>query len=586
MERYNLPSSGIEVIINKGQIQAQNPDPYLRPQHKEATRTNKAKPNQRKTDANHTEQKKPFKYFATRSLFIVASVAALGNVPFAASKPEISHEPTRALLSNADILNGEATEQLLSSSTNTDKLLTVAAKDEKEPVFTGITETPKETLPAAPAVIKTAITEKPSITEAEHSLSKEELELEAPKPSAAPTPALTLAKAETTPLPVKKAKPKKTAKPSKSGRWRIAKQTKTESLKSFLSRKNFSKSYKALSSNKSIASNLRRLKKGRYVITRSKGSKLNQLLYVQSSKKAYVVTRYGTEYKGKWESGKFAYRDHKQSFKIRSNIIRSAKNVGIPSRIASRISKVVKQDINLRRLQRGDLVNVVYESFRYGNQTIDSRNLLATELRHRGKRYRRIRYTLRGKTQYLNPNRSMRAKRTSFDRRPVRVGRISSHYGFRRHPVSGRRKLHKGLDIAAPRGTPIYATGNGRIKFAGRQRGYGKVVEIKHAGGISTLYAHMSRIRSGMRNGKSVKRGQIIGYVGSTGTSTGNHVHYEYRVNGRPRNPYRVSLPKTGIFSTKEIRAFKRFANRMIRKLAQADSNSRTAQAGNPASDG
>lgn len=585
MERYNLPSNGIEVIISKGQITAQDPDPYHRPNSATANQ-NRVAPKAKKT-AN--KSKKSIQYFATRSLFVVASIAALGNVPFASNTSDI---PTN--ISNVDLLEKEAQQAFKPSSLEQDEVENV--------VFTGFEnsnnpttlQVAQDTSKAEPSTLKLLD------TKGENSLTNEELVAEPQKPIKQDKPQnlqLTQTTNTSTPETLKptnaiitkklaETKPIKKPQASKSGRWRLYTQKKTQTLKAFLASRNLNSNYEALSNNKKIAKTLRKLKKGRQVITRTKGKKLNQLLYVQSSKKAFVITRYGSEYRGQWEKGKFRYQDTKVSFKIRSNIVRSAKNSGIPSHVATQLASVIKKDVSLRRLRRGDVVNLVYESFRYDNQSIDSRNLLATEIKHRGKRYQRIRYTLRGKTRYLSPNNSMQAKRTSFDRRPVRSGRVSSNYGYRRHPISGRKKLHKGMDIAAPRGTPIYATGGGRIKFSGRQRGYGKVVEIRHAGNITTLYAHMSRIRSGIRNGTKVKRGQIIGYVGSTGRSTGNHVHYEFRVNGAPRNPARVALPQTGIFSSKEIRDFKRFAASMLRKLAQADNKrSRRAKSNTDTSD-
>jgi murein DD-endopeptidase MepM/ murein hydrolase activator NlpD len=117
---------------------------------------------------------------------------------------------------------------------------------------------------------------------------------------------------------------------------------------------------------------------------------------------------------------------------------------------------------------------------------------------------------------------------------PVR-GRITSPYGYRTHPVLGGRRLHTGVDIAAPTGTPIYAVGNGEVIYAGWRGGYGNTVIVDHGGGRATLYAHMSSI--GARVGQSVSKGQVIGRVGSTGISTGPHVHFELRINGRPVNP-------------------------------------------------
>ena len=133
--------------------------------------------------------------------------------------------------------------------------------------------------------------------------------------------------------------------------------------------------------------------------------------------------------------------------------------------------------------------------------------------------------------------------RKAFLRTPVDFRRISSRYGKRRHPTLNQLKMHKGVDYAAKRGTPIKAAGDGKISFRGRKGGYGRVVIIQHGGRYSTLYAHMQSFKKSMYVGKRVKQGQIIGYVGSSGRATGPHLHYEFRVNGTHRNPLTVKLP-------------------------------------------
>ncbi|MCR9079202.1 MAG: M23 family metallopeptidase [Hyphomonadaceae bacterium] len=126
---------------------------------------------------------------------------------------------------------------------------------------------------------------------------------------------------------------------------------------------------------------------------------------------------------------------------------------------------------------------------------------------------------------------------------PINGARLSSRFGKRRHPISGYTRLHKGTDFAAPTGTPIYAAGNGVVERASRYGGYGHYVRIRHAKGYKTAYAHMSRYGRGVRSGRSVRQGQIIGYVGSTGASTGPHLHYEVYKNGKPVDAMRLKLP-------------------------------------------
>ena len=126
---------------------------------------------------------------------------------------------------------------------------------------------------------------------------------------------------------------------------------------------------------------------------------------------------------------------------------------------------------------------------------------------------------------------------------PINGARLSSSFGNRRHPISGYTRLHKGTDFAAPSGTPIYAAGNGTVERASRYGGYGNYVRIKHANNYKTAYAHMSRYGPGVRAGKRVRQGDVIGYVGSTGASTGPHLHYEVYIKGKPVNAMRLKLP-------------------------------------------
>jgi murein DD-endopeptidase MepM/ murein hydrolase activator NlpD len=136
-----------------------------------------------------------------------------------------------------------------------------------------------------------------------------------------------------------------------------------------------------------------------------------------------------------------------------------------------------------------------------------------------------------------------RSAKKALMRTPIDGARLSSGYGRRKHPILGYTKMHRGLDFAAPRGTPIYAAGSGTIEHAGRNGAYGKYIRIRHNGTYKTAYGHMRRLVRGMRKGKRVRQGQIIGYVGTTGRSTGPHLHYEILQGGRQVNPRRLKMP-------------------------------------------
>jgi murein DD-endopeptidase MepM/ murein hydrolase activator NlpD len=179
--------------------------------------------------------------------------------------------------------------------------------------------------------------------------------------------------------------------------------------------------------------------------------------------------------------------------------------------------------------------------------------VLAATFTTGGKTYTGFRFERNGKTEYFDAE--GRPLKKSFIRSPIQFARLSSNFGARRHPVLGRMRMHKGVDYAARTGTPIMAAGDARVQFAGVQRGYGNTVILDHGRGHTTLYAHMSRFGK-FRAGQRVSQGEIIGYVGSTGLSTGPHLHYEFRVNGQHRNPLSVTMPPPEPLRGAELAAF------------------------------
>ena len=146
-----------------------------------------------------------------------------------------------------------------------------------------------------------------------------------------------------------------------------------------------------------------------------------------------------------------------------------------------------------------------------------------------------------GETDYFDENGESATK--FLMKTPINGARISSPFGQRKHPISGYTRLHKGTDFAAPTGTPVYAAGNGTVEWAARRGGYGNYIIIRHANGYKTAYGHLSRYAKGLRKGKRVRQGEIIGYVGSTGASTGPHLHYEVYIKGAPVNAMKLKLP-------------------------------------------
>ena len=151
---------------------------------------------------------------------------------------------------------------------------------------------------------------------------------------------------------------------------------------------------------------------------------------------------------------------------------------------------------------------------------------------------------------------------------PLEFSRISSGFSSRIHPISGQWKQHKGVDFAAPTGTPIRASGDGEIDFIGNGGGYGNLVVLKHWSNYSTAYAHMSRFGVGLRQGMKVRQGDVIGYVGTTGWSTGPHLHYEFRVNNEPRDPMSVDVPNVQALAIVDKQRFNAVSSEMSHRFA------------------
>jgi murein DD-endopeptidase MepM/ murein hydrolase activator NlpD len=229
--------------------------------------------------------------------------------------------------------------------------------------------------------------------------------------------------------------------------------------------------------------------------------------------------------------------------RIQSSLFEAGKQAGLSDALVMEMAGLFGWDIDFALdIRQGDHFSILYEEQFIDGKKYQTGTILAAEFTSRGKTFKAIRFTDQsGRTSYYTPKGL--SMRKTFLRSPVDFRRISSRFGRRKHPVLNRMRLHKGVDYAARRGTPIQSSGDGKIIFKGRKGGYGRVVIVQHGSRYQTLYAHMNGFKRGMRVGKYVKQGQTIGFVGSSGRATGPHLHYEFRVNGSHRNPLTVKLP-------------------------------------------
>jgi murein DD-endopeptidase MepM/ murein hydrolase activator NlpD len=242
----------------------------------------------------------------------------------------------------------------------------------------------------------------------------------------------------------------------------------------------------------------------------------------------------------------------------------------LPDSIVAQIIEMFSTSIDFRSdLKRGDHFNVVYETFWQDGEMVRAGRILAGEFVNRGVTYQSVwfddptsklgggYYTFDGK-----------ALKKAFLKSPLEFSRISSGFSMRVHPISGNWKAHKGVDFAAALGTPIRASGDGVIDFAGVSGGYGNLVVVKHWANYSTAYAHMSRFAQGIHKGTKVSQGDVIGYVGATGWATGPHLHYEFRVNNEARDPMTVNVVAQAPLTPTEMARFKSSAADMTHRFA------------------
>ncbi len=255
---------------------------------------------------------------------------------------------------------------------------------------------------------------------------------------------------------------------------------------------------------------------------------------------------------------------------IDSSLFLAAQKAQLSDNLTMQLAGIFGWDVDFALdIRKGDSFSVLYEELFLDGQKIDDGKILAAEFVNNGKVYRAVRYQdAKGRTDYYSP--SGRSMRKTFFRTPVAFSRISSGFSLgRKHPVLNRIRAHKGVDYAAPQGTPVKATANGKIIYRGRKGGYGKVVIIQHGSSYSTLYAHLSRFVRGQANGSRVRQGQVIGYVGKTGLATGPHLHYEFRVNGTHRNPLTVKLPTAAPLDEEFMADFEEHSQTLLAQLEQ-----------------
>ena len=231
---------------------------------------------------------------------------------------------------------------------------------------------------------------------------------------------------------------------------------------------------------------------------------------------------------------------------IQHSLFSAGAKASIPDKVTAQLTDLFSWEIDFAQdLRSGDSFSVLYKLTYLSNNKVLVGDIVAAEFINKDQSHQAILFIdPEGNKSYYTPE--GKSLKRAFIRTPVKYTRISDPFNLNRlHPILHKIRPHRGVDYAAPRGTPIRATGDGVISFLGKKGGYGNAIVIKHNRRYTTLYGHMSHFAKGLRTGSRVKQSQIIGYVGSTGLATGPHLHYEFRINGIYYNPVKVVLPKS-----------------------------------------
>lgn len=295
---------------------------------------------------------------------------------------------------------------------------------------------------------------------------------------------------------------------------------------------------------------------------------LVKLAYTPTALQTLEFERVGTGFKGREIITEPRRAKAYKHGVIDQSLFLASQRVGLPDSVTMRLAQIFQWDIDfVLDIRRGDEFHLVYEELYLDDELIGYGDVLAAEFVNQGRSHRAIRYTdTDGRTDYYGPQGT--AMRQAFIRAPVEFSRVSSEFNLRRvHPLFKRAAPHRGIDYAAPTGTPIMAAGDGRVAVASRTEANGNYVVIQHGERFTTKYLHMSKFGRGIKSGVRVKQGQVIGYVGATGWATGPHLHYEFLVNGVHQNPRTVKLPNAEPIPAKELPRFNERARPLLALL-------------------
>ena len=295
--------------------------------------------------------------------------------------------------------------------------------------------------------------------------------------------------------------------------------------------------------------------------------KLNQIVIPLNFYNDLIVDMSQKEIDVYDKKSQYSIEEISSEFEINSSLYDDGMKSGLSMNVLADLIKLYSFDIDFQRdIKKKTLVKILYKKlFNQNSNTTSYSNIEYANIIIENKKIEYFFFeTNEGILDYFNED--GKSVKKSLLKTPIDGAKLSSNFGMRKHPISGFNKLHKGVDFSAPKGTPIYAGGNGIIEYLGRNGGYGKYIRIRHNNGYKTAYAHLSNFKKNIYKGKRVNQGEVIGYLGSTGKSTGPHLHYEIIYNNKQINPMKMNLPSGKKLEGSELQNFKKNAQNIYAK--------------------
>jgi len=313
---------------------------------------------------------------------------------------------------------------------------------------------------------------------------------------------------------------------------------------------------------------LKNIKPGEVIDLQIKNGQLTALNYPISANEVLQIKQIKGAYQSVVRKVPTENRMHYFNCTIKHSLSRDLNEQGVSPGMIAQLEKIFSDQINFQRsLRPGDQIQLIVKEVRSPHQHPEQKTLMAASIQHRGQTYQAFRYTNAiNQTHYFNKNGA--SLQRAFSRYPVKYLFISSKFNpHRMHPILHVLRPHYGVDFAAPIGRPVHATADGQIFLIGPDSGYGNTIKIRNTSSITTIYAHLSRFAPQLKRHSWVKKGQVIAYVGSSGLSTGPHLHYEIRIHNIPKDPLTVNLPRNSAIAKKYRNDFLAHAQQLQQAL-------------------